>query len=244
MTPKARISKTRMIALTAMIPLMALASCQQAGDLAEPPVALQADELSPTDARDAPTTGCDCQSDREASRSDIPSFDLPSDGRPAQGPQDAAVTIDVFCDYACSYCKRLSHTLELLRRRHANGVRVVHHQLPLPMHPRARPAALAALAAQRQGAFPRMHRLLFDRQRELDGADFADWADELGLDVFRFERDLGAPVLEQLIDDDLAAASRVGARGTPTAFINGQRIVGARPLSFYEALVAEELQGI
>ncbi len=87
-----------------------------------------------------------------------------------------------------------------------------------------------------------MHRLLFARQAQLAQADLTAWAGELGLNVREFERDLADPELQQLIEADLKVAKRFGARGTPSAFINGRRVVGARPVGFYSKMIAEERQ--
>jgi len=226
------------------IPLLALASCEHpASDVQTDIAAELLEEAKPATREPSskkPADGCDCGHEPSAAREVDGRYAVPVDDRPAAGPQDAPVTMVVFCDFACPYCKRFSKTLRQLRERHPDDVRMVFRQLPLPFHPQARPAALAALAAQRQGVFLPMHDLLFERQAELETADLSRWADELGLDVDRFERDLRDSQLERLVDEDLATARRFGARGTPSTFINGRLVVGARPLSHYESLVRNE----
>ncbi len=159
----------------------------------------------------------------------------------ASGPKDAPVTIIVATDYQCPYCKRHEGTLAKLQRMYPDRVRIVVKHQPLPMHARARTAALAAEAAGAQGKFWPMHGLLFERQGDIDKANFVEWAEELGLDAARFEADMAAADLEEWIDADRARLAKAGARGTPTTWVNGQRITGAQPLSKFVEIVAAEL---
>src|SRR5581483_2598950 len=98
---------------------------------------------------------------------------------PAIGPAAAPVTVVVFSDYLCPYCKALSHTLESLVARYPSDVRVVYRQFPI--HPHADRLAEAALCAEDQGHFAAYHNLLFDRTSLTDDA-LAPLATEAGLD--------------------------------------------------------------
>jgi protein-disulfide isomerase len=90
------------------------------------------------------------------------------------------------------------------------------------IHPRALAASLAAEAAARQGGFWSMHELLFHRQAALEDADLRRYAEELGLDVARFEDDLNRePVLERVLRDVRSGIASGEVRGTPTLFIDG-----------------------
>ncbi len=151
------------------------------------------------------------------------------EGRPAMGPADALVTVAVFSDFQCPYCARLAP----LMRQLVDGqddVRVVFLQLPIPSHRRARDAAKAALAAQRQGKFWEMHDLLFENRNGLSQANFMEYAESLELDVARFETDLSDDALEQIIAADEAAARGLKLSSTPSTFVNGRYVRGAVPL--------------
>jgi protein-disulfide isomerase len=117
---------------------------------------------------------------------------------------------------------------------------VVFINLPLPMHARARDAATAALAAQRQGKFWEMHDMLFDRRRELGSADFSAFAEELGLDVAQFEQDLQDPAIAKQLEEDEAVARTFGIRSTPSSFVNGRFVRGAQGTDVYQSLIDEE----
>src|SRR6202034_3820597 len=88
-------------------------------------------------------------------------YRVPVDGLPDIGDPRALVTIVAFTDYQCPYCRRAEATLIQLRESYGGQVRIVVAEKPLPMHDRARPAALAALAASNQGAYYLMRARLY-----------------------------------------------------------------------------------
>jgi protein-disulfide isomerase len=107
-------------------------------------------------------------------------------------------------------------------------VRFVWRHLPLTgVHPQAQVAAEASEAAAAQGKFWAMHDLLLANQEHLHTDDLVGYADRLGLDVERFEADLGSRVNQGRVDEDVATADLSDVAGTPTFFINGQRHYGA-----------------
>jgi protein-disulfide isomerase len=111
-------------------------------------------------------------------------------------------------------------------------VRYVWRHLPLnDVHAFAQTAAEAAEAAGSQTDFWLMHDLLLDHQEELRYPDLLRYADQLGLDVERFEDELRRRVFAPRIAEDVASADASGVAGTPTFFINGRRHYGAYDLA-------------
>ncbi len=161
------------------------------------------------------------------------------DGRPTLGPEDALVTVVVFSDFQCPFCAKLEPVVHALVERNPD-VRVVFRNLPLPNHPRAREAAKAALAADRQGKFWDMHDLLFRNQDRMRELDFAELAGELGLDLDRFAADMADTALEDLIAEDERLARHFQLGSTPSVFVNGRYLRGAQTVSAYQLLVEEE----
>jgi protein-disulfide isomerase len=100
-------------------------------------------------------------------------------------------------------------------------VRLVYKHYALPNHPRARPAAIASVAAQRQGKFWEMHDLLFQNQRTLDDASIRRHAESISLDMEAFDRDLNDPEIANFVDEEGLQARRAGVTGTPNVFVNG-----------------------
>ncbi|MBX7082612.1 MAG: thioredoxin domain-containing protein, partial [Nannocystaceae bacterium] len=158
-----------------------------------------------------------------------------------RGRDDALVTIVEFGDFQCPYCREVTATLDEVLARHGNNVRLVFRHNPLPIHPEARNAAKAALAAARQGKFWAMHDKLFESQFELAPAKYPEYAAALGLDAARFAADFADPALDRRLDEDVAVAKRFGVSGTPAFFVNGRFLSGNQSLAVFDALVNEEL---
>jgi protein-disulfide isomerase len=135
-------------------------------------------------------------------------------------------------------------TLERLLSQYPDEVQIVFRNRPLPFHQEARPAAIAALEAYAQAGddgFWEMHDLLFANQQRLDRSSLESYAAQIGLDRASFSRALSREAHAAIIDEDQEVARRIGARGTPTFFINGRKLVGAQPFAAFEDVVDEEI---
>jgi protein-disulfide isomerase len=102
-------------------------------------------------------------------------------------------------------------------------VRVVFKHYALPGHRDAKPAAIAAVAAQRQNKFWEMHDALFRNQRALDATSMRRYAQSIGLDMDRYDKDIQDPEIARFVDQEAIEARRAGVRGTPTFFVDGVR---------------------
>jgi Na+/H+ antiporter NhaA len=143
-----------------------------------------------------------------------------------RGPADAAVTVVEYGDFQCPYCGQAEPAVRELMGE--ADVRFVWRHLPLPdVHPQAELAAQAAEAASEQGRFWEMHDLLLERQDHLLKPDLVRYAEELGLDVPRFTRQLYAHAHAGRVGQDVESADISGVSGTPTFFVNGRRHYGA-----------------
>ncbi len=168
-------------------------------------------------------------------------YKVPIDGNPVLGKKDALVTIVEFSDYECPFCKRAEGTMKQLKQEYGDKLRFVMKQNPLSFHPRARPAALAALAAGEQGKYWEMHDKLFGEGGLDDGA-LERYAKEIGLNVAKWKKDMESPKLADIISKDQALAGQLGATGTPAFFINGRKISGAQPIDRFKSVIDEELK--
>ncbi len=169
---------------------------------------------------------------------------VPVAGAPVRGNANALVTLVLFSDFQCPFCKRVEPTIEQLRSTYGDKLRVVWKDQPLPFHPRAEPAAERARAARAQkgdAGFWAMHDALFDAQPALEDADLERLAKKVGLDVQKAMAQVKAKTYQHAIEIDQALADDVGASGTPTAFVNGRRLSGAQPVDKFKTLIDEEL---
>src|SRR5512139_2502514 len=103
-------------------------------------------------------------------------------------------------------------------------------------------AAEAALAAQDQGKFWEMHRLLLKRSPDLDRKSLIRYAQELNLDVARFTESLDAMKHSALIERDKRLALDLDLYTTPTFFVNGRKVVGDVPYARLKKIVEQELR--
>ena len=201
-----------------------------------------------TDVHAAVTAGGRARADVELSTPRPPELDEGSSyavglGLPGHqdGPDDALVTIVEFADFECGYCVRNAPTLARLRQELPRDVRVVYRHLPLVFHRRAALAAEAAVAAAEQGKFWPFHHRLMTEPGSLDRADLRRHAQAVGLDLPRFERALAERRHREAVAADAAAGAALGIDGTPTTFINGTPVIGAKPYDQVRALVDAQI---
>lgn len=141
-----------------------------------------------------------------------------------QGSAGAPVTLVQFGDYECPYCGAAYPIIKEVQARMGEHLRFVFRNFPISTsHPHAEHAAEAAEAADAQGRFWEMHDLLYERQRHLTDPDLHGYAEELGLDVERFDKEMTEHVHEPRIHEDFMNGVRSGVNGTPTFYINGVR---------------------
>jgi protein-disulfide isomerase len=169
--------------------------------------------------------------------------EIPIGDSPVRGPAKAEVTIVEYSDFQCPFCARVVPTLNQIQETYGERVNIVYKHLPLRIHPEAPGAAAAAEAAGMQGKFWEMHDKIFAGQRELSDAKYVEWAQQLGLDVERFDRDRKSEAVRARIAKDEEEANRFGVSGTPAFFINGRFLSGAQPFDAFKRVIDEELKG-
>jgi protein-disulfide isomerase len=106
--------------------------------------------------------------------------------------------------------------------KYPQQVKLVFKNFPLASHNFAMKAALASLAANAQGKFWEFHDALFKNFGNLNDAKIQQIATDLGLNMEKFNKDVGNPAFEKLIARDVKDGEEAGIRGVPTVFINGK----------------------
>lgn len=94
------------------------------------------------------------------------------------------------------------------------------------IHPHAQRAAQAAVAAATQGKFWLMSDTLFDHQQRLENGYLVEYANDLGLDIPQFLKELSKQVHVDRINEDIEGGIESGVTTTPALFINGIRYIG------------------
>ena len=154
---------------------------------------------------------------------------------------NGVVEILEFSDFQCPFCSRVNPTLKELKTTYGDKLKVVFLHQPLPFHKEAKPAAIAAEAARKQGKFWEMHDKIFANQQALTAADFEKHATEIGLNLEQFKKDVADPALGTIVDQHQAIANAVQATGTPAFFINGKNLRGAQPVEEFKKIIDEEV---
>jgi len=167
------------------------------------------------------------------------------------GDKDAKVTIVEFSDFQCPFCRSFwSGAFAQIKKDYVDTgkARLVYRHYPLSFHPAAHISAQAAECAGDQAKFWEMHDKMFFEQSKLGQgtieygeAEIKTWAAQLGLNSGDFNQCLDSGKYSQKVDDDSALGSASGVSGTPTIFINGQRIVGAQPYATFKAIIDKAL---
>ncbi len=172
-------------------------------------------------------------------------YDVPADGFPGIGPEDAPIVIVEFSDFQCPFCKRFyDETYQQLLAAYPGKIRFVYRHLPLTsIHPEAFPAAEASMCANAQNAFSEYHDKVFENQDKLGRELYTQIASDLNLDTVAFEDCLNTGKYKDLVQQDSDFALNLGVQSTPTFFINGLALVGAQPLSAFTQLIDKELAG-
>jgi NhaA family Na+:H+ antiporter len=154
-----------------------------------------------------------------------------------EGPAGAQVTLVEYGDYECPHCRQVAPIIEQVQERFGGRLRYVFRHLPIAtVHPNAQLAAEAAEAAAAQGKFWEMHDRLLEHTGPLDRQQLVRFAEELDLDLERFEREMDEHVYAGRVREDFLSGVRSGANGTPAFFLNGVRYDGPWDL---DSLIAE-----
>ncbi len=161
--------------------------------------------------------------------------DIPVDHSIVIGSKNAKITIVEFMDLECPFCARFHGPIEEVLAAYPKDVNYIVKNFPLGFHPNAKPAAKAAFAAAEQGKYAEMISALLKNGRNLNDATYEKLAGEIGLNVKKFKKDLAAndAKYEQWIQKDMALASKVGVRGTPTFYLDGKK-TRARDFATYK----------
>ncbi len=158
-----------------------------------------------------------------------------------EGNPKAKYTLVEYSDFQCPYCSRAEETVDALRAKYGNDMRLVYKNNPLPMHPNAMPAAewFYAAALQSRPKAWKLHDAFFKHQSELGEDFYKKTAKTLGLDVAKLEKDAQSSKVKDRIEQDMAEAKKFGLMGTPGFLINGVPVAGAYPLDYFVNLIGK-----
>lgn len=147
------------------------------------------------------------------------------------GSPTAAVTVEEFADFQCPSCAATHPALKEIQQIYGSRIKFIFRNFPLQMHDKAYDAAVATEAAAMQGSdkFWAMHNLLYTNQKAWSvdpnyKNTFAGYAQQIGLDVPKFQTDMAGLATKSRVDADLARGRGLAVGSTPTVLVNGQSI--------------------
>ena len=151
-----------------------------------------------------------------------------------QGALNAKVVLVEYGDYQCPQCGKLYALIQTIQEQlnapllEQNELCFIFRYFPQPqIHPHAQHAAEAAQAAAAQGHFWQMHDILFTHQQELADGYLVEYANNLGLDISRFLKELSRQVHVERINQDIEGGYQSVVTAAPALFINGIRYTGS-----------------
>lgn len=168
---------------------------------------------------------------------DLPVLNVSVDDDPWTGTDHALITIIEFSDFECPYCQRTVPILKELLKQYPGKLKLVYRDFPGPNHQQALAAAEAAQCAAEQHRFWDYHDALFSRQPSEGAWNFSILAERLSLSLSPFNACLQTNQYREEVLRDLQDGLTLGVTSTPTFFINGRPLIGARPLADFQAII-------
>lgn len=174
-----------------------------------------------------------------------------SKGMPVRGNPEAPVTMISFADFQCPYCARSTSLIDEVLATYPERVKFVFMHYPLPNHGWAKPAAIAAQCAARQSeeAFWTLHDAYFANQGRITEQNVIEQTarflqdTDIDLDAWRTcatdDASAAHQTARQTVEQSLRTGDQVGVRGTPTFFIDGEKMQGPRSLETFGARIEE-----
>lgn len=152
------------------------------------------------------------------------------------------VTLVEFLDFECESCGAAYPFVEQLREQYKGRVTFVARYFPVPSHRNAENAAHAVESAARQGKFEEMYKRMFEtqpewgEQQDSNAPLFRSYAEDLGLDMDRYDQDVKSASVAKRVQKDLDDGKTLGVSGTPTFFLNGKKLEVSSEEDFIQAI--------
>lgn len=156
------------------------------------------------------------------------------------GSAKPKITIVEFADFACPYCQKSFGKIREIGLKYGKDVKIIFRNYP--MHENSLEPAMAARCAGEQGLFWLMHDKLFLNQSAAENPDLAEFANQIGADLNKFNSCMADGKYLALIKKDAADGEELGVGGTPTWFINGNKIEGDIPYELFIQIIKKAIQ--
>ena len=169
-----------------------------------------------------------------------------NDNENIKGDKEALATLIEYSDFQCPACGSYYPILKKVSEDLGAKVRFTYRHFPLPQHKNAKLAATVAEAAGKQGKFWEMHDLIFQNQSDWSEEKnaavlFAKYAQDIGLDLARFQTDIASDEIKAKIENDYQSGVKAGVNSTPSFFLNGKKINNPRNYDEFKNSIEQAL---
>lgn len=173
-----------------------------------------------------------------------PTYEVKVGEAPYAGGKDAKVVIVEFSDFQCPYCAKAAQTLNQIKKKYGDRIKVVFKQFPLSFHSQAKKAAIASLCANEQGSenFWKLHDRFFSNQANLAPDKIKEEAKKLGMDSKKFDKCLNENKYIAQVEKDIQQGKELGVKGTPTFFVNGMVFLDSHDFDKFSEFIDQELR--
>jgi protein-disulfide isomerase len=152
------------------------------------------------------------------------------------GSANPQITIVEFADFACSYCQNSFSKIREISLKYNDNVKIIFRDYPV-MSDYSTNLALAARCAGEQGLFWVMHDKLFLNQGISEKDELINLANQIGADINKFTYCFDNRKYLKEIENDFADGKKLEIIGTPTWFINGNKVEGDIPYEIFMQII-------
>jgi protein-disulfide isomerase len=164
-----------------------------------------------------------------------------------KGNIEGTITLVEYLDFECEACGAYYPVIKRLSEEYKDRVKFIVRYFPLPGHKNSMTSASAVEAAGKQGRYWEMHDIVFENQRDWgekqapDPKIFENYARQIGLDMDRYSKDIASQEVKDRIERDRETGQKLGITGTPTFFLNGEKIQNPRGYEDFKILLQEAI---
>jgi len=162
----------------------------------------------------------------ETSKKEISTDGVKREGAFYKGNKEAKIELVEFSDFQCPACAVNANEVNKVIKEYGDKIVFYYRHYPLPQHKFATNAAKAAEAAGKQGKFWEMHDIIFQNQASLTNESFVTLANQLQLDMNKFNSDFNGLETSRIVETDKKDAVKLGVSSTPTFYLNGEKVQG------------------
>jgi|TARA_R100001480_G_scaffold72678_2_gene83658 protein-disulfide isomerase len=166
---------------------------------------------------------------------------LVRDYSPVVGPEGAQVTIVEFFDPSCEGCRAMYPYVKQIMAAYPDKVRLVLRYVLF--HKGSEEAVRILETAREQGAYEPVLDAVMEAQPQWhdDPGVTAAWdaAESAGLNVEAARAGMNSPEIDGIIQQDAADVKSVGISGTPTFYVNGEKLNRLGPQELYDLVTSK-----